>query len=147
MEGLQQLIVDTDCGIDDFASLVFLKRRKVFPIAVTLCHGNVGMREARAAALLLFPSRIVFEGCSSPLVAGAARVAQWPGHGKDGLGDERERIAALLGSTEEDDQSNKAVHAASKIVDVCRAAADGSVSILGLGPLTNIALVCFGWCA
>ncbi len=144
-----QFIFDTDCGMDDFLALLFLKRSGFRPEAVTLCHGNVSMVAAREQASLLFDREIVFDGCLGPLVCRSDKEVEcWAGHGVDGLGGERVQIEALLqadanGQTpqqEEEDHGQTRQAAAVRIAEICESAEEGAVVLLALGPLTNIAL-------
>jgi purine nucleosidase len=144
-----QFIFDTDCGMDDFLALLFLKRSGFRPTAVTLCHGNVSMIAARAQASLLFDRKILFDGCLGPLVCRSDKEVEcWAGHGVDGLGGERAQIEALLqaeakGQTpqqQQEDHRQVRQSAAVRIAEICASAEEGGVVLLALGPLTNIAL-------
>jgi len=130
----RRLIIDTDPGVDDAVSILLaLKSPEVRVEALTVVGGNVeaeyGMRNALALLELAKRDDIpVALGSRKPLLRLplTARVA----HGSNGMGDVDLPVP------------RKAVidqHAIDYMIDTVRAA-PGQVSILGLGPLTNIAL-------
>ncbi|BBH07674.1 uridine-ribohydrolase 1 [Prunus dulcis] len=154
----EKLIIDTDPGIGEFfrfislvfavlcvpipASILCLVAEKVWEkgkrivgsLGLTTIFGNVTTEDATRNALLLceiagHPSLPVAEGSPEPLKGGRPRVADFI-HGSDGLGNiflpppERKQI--------EKSASEFLVDMVSKY--------PGEVSILALGPLTNLAL-------
>lgn len=130
-----RVIVDTDPGIDDAMALLFLRgRRDVSIEALTTVFGNGGVAiTARNASYLV--QRF---GLAVPVHAGAdvplempRRVLATHVHGADGFGDTD--VAAGYSPVVEKES------AADAIVRLVRSA-PGEISILALGPLTNLAL-------
>ncbi|KAI5319108.1 PREDICTED: uridine nucleosidase [Prunus dulcis] len=131
----EKLIIDTDPGIDDtIAILMAFQTPELEVLGLTTIFGNVTTEDATRNALLLceiagHPSLPVAEGSPEPLKGGRPRVADFI-HGSDGLGNiflpppERKQI--------EKSASEFLVDMVSKY--------PGEVSILALGPLTNLAL-------
>ncbi|WP_404712970.1 nucleoside hydrolase [Sphingomonas sp. MMS24-J13] len=130
-----RLILDTDPGIDDAMTFAFLRGREDVTIrAITTVYGNVDVGIATRNALFL-ADRF---GIDAPVHAGAAgplatprRPAPAHVHGLDGFGDTRvaDRFAAEAAEG----------NAAEAIVRLVRAE-PGAISILAIGPLTNLAL-------
>jgi purine nucleosidase len=132
------VVVDTDCGIDDFAALALLSRSSVAVDSVLVGFGNVSVARGVAAASLLFPTR-VHAGCEQPLVSHGKALAPWPGHGSDGLGEQFQAVSKLLGSASMLEPA-PLEHAAARLVSVCRSSAPRSLALLLLGPCTNVAV-------
>jgi inosine-uridine nucleoside N-ribohydrolase len=131
---VERLIVDTDPGIDDAAALLFaLASPEVQIDLITTVFGNVSVEQATTNALRLLalasPDGIpVHRGASKPL-RGTAKFAAHI-HGSDGLGD----IEWPQRRTELADG-----HATGAIIrHVTRH--PGEITVMALGPLTNIAL-------
>ena len=134
-EAVRQLIVDTDPGIDDAMALLFLQAMPRTRIAaITSVFGNAAVdvttRNARYLAERF--------GIDAPVHAGAAqplRIPRRPSpvhvHGGDGLGD----AAALPGAGP--GAAGRPAH--EHMVELIRAQ-PGAISVLALGPLTNLAL-------
>jgi inosine-uridine nucleoside N-ribohydrolase len=131
----RRVIFDTDPGVDDAMALFFLLRSPELTLdAVTTVYGNVDVEQTTRNALILLdvagrPDIPVAAGVGSPLMrprhlSGAAV------HGDNGLG------GAELPSP-----SRGAVpqRAAELIVERVMAA-PGEITIIAVGPLTNIAL-------
>jgi purine nucleosidase len=122
------VVIDTDPGIDDSLALI-LAARAARLLAVSVSYGNTTLHNATRNA------RLVLEraGSAAPVFAGADRPLQRPlvtakeTHGTDGLGDHRLPPAAPVRPTP------------ASIVDAVRAAG-GPVTLVTLGPLTNLAL-------
>jgi purine nucleosidase len=141
-EPLREIIVDTDPGIDDAMALLFLQAMPSVRIAaITTIFGNaevdVTTRNARYLAGRFGLAAPVFRGASQPL-----RIARRPSpihvHGRDGLGDAGALLdTALAASTAGPTAATKPAH--QRIVELLRER-PGRVSILALGPLTNLAL-------
>ncbi|KAG2582325.1 hypothetical protein PVAP13_6KG103300 [Panicum virgatum] len=116
----EMLIIDTDPGVDDsVAIMAFQSPGAVQVLGLTTIFGNCTMERATRNALILcekagHPEIPAAEGSSEPLKGGKPHVADFV-HGSDGLG-----------NIELPDPSIKKF--------------PGEVSVLALGPLTNIAL-------
>ncbi len=129
------LIIDTDPGQDDaVALLVALASPEFEVLGITTVAGNVPLARtqvnARKVCELAGRTDVpVFAGCSRPMVR-ALRTAEEV-HGVTGLDgpDLPEPTMAL-----------EPRHAVDWLVDTLMAAADASVTICPVGPLTNIAM-------
>jgi pyrimidine-specific ribonucleoside hydrolase len=131
------IVIDTDPGVDDAVALMLaLASPEVELKAVTTVFGNVPLdaTTANAGRLLALCDR-----ADIPLAAGAARplvhpqrelAAEW--HGSDGLGG---RAATLPTPAAPDART-----AVELLADVLRAS-DRPVTLVPVGPLTNIALL------
>ncbi len=145
----RHVIIDTDCGIDDAVALdLMLCSRDVVVCAVTVVYGNVPLPAAALAAQLVIGHRVtdtaqhppVFLGCSKSLM-GHAPLSSWPGHGDDGLGGASEVLRGLLSARDPPPQTlaSQKQHASVAMCDLARTSAV-PVTLLALGPLTNIAV-------
>lgn len=130
----RKIVIDTDPGIDDaVAILLALKSPEFDVLGITTVAGNIGIRTTtrNAGRILALESR-----AEVPVVAGSSVPLVRPGrdasdiHGNDGLGGIAfpEPLAEPAGED--------AVAWLARTLDVQEA---GSVDILALGPLTNIA--------
>jgi pyrimidine-specific ribonucleoside hydrolase len=131
------IVIDTDPGVDDAVAIMLaLASPEVELKAVTTVFGNVALdaTTANAGRLLALCDRT-----DVPLAVGAARplvhpqrelAAEW--HGGDGLGG---RAATLPAPT-----APEARTAVELLADVLRTS-DQPVTLVPLGPLTNIALL------
>ncbi len=131
-----RLIIDTDAGIDDAQAIMMaLAYPGVTIEAITCVTGNVHVNNVvpNVCTVLDVMRRDVpvYRGAERPL------VADWKPeehvHGKDGLGDWRDRPATTRRIETE--------HAANALVRLANAA-PGEYTLVALGPLTNIALAC-----
>ncbi len=128
------LIVDTDPGIDDAASLFWILSQDRFDLkAITVVNGNIGLDGCvmNALRILEVAKRTdvpVFRGSYRPIMKGPMD-ASWI-HGRDGLGD------AGLPMPKMHESYGYAPAEIARIV----AMSDEPVTILALAPLTNIAL-------
>ena len=128
------LIIDTDPGIDDAASIFWVLASRRFDVkALTITHGNVGMEKCTLNALRLLeaagrPDIPVYKGAAAPILR--PRISAEFAHGSDGMGDSG-MPAPILTAAEG--------HAANRIVEIARAA-QSPVTILAIGPITNVAL-------
>ncbi|XP_057535080.1 uridine nucleosidase 1 [Amaranthus tricolor] len=131
----EKLIIDTDPGIDDsMAILMAFQTREVEIIGLTTIFGNVMTENASRNALLLCeiaerPDIPVAEGSPGPLKGGIPRVADFV-HGSDGLGN-----IHLSPPNAKKIEKNAAEFLVDKVSEY-----PGEISILALGPLTNLAL-------
>lgn len=129
------LIIDTDPGIDDAASIFWvLANRDRFDVkALTITHGNVGVDKCAQNALRLVeaagcPDIPVYKGAVAPMLR--PRINAEFAHGSDGMGDSGMPEPALTVAEG---------RAAARIVEIARAS-ETPVTILALGPITNVAL-------
>ncbi|KAG2332668.1 hypothetical protein Bca52824_003848 [Brassica carinata] len=131
----EKLIIDTDPGIDDsMAIMMAFQTPELEILGLTTVFGNVSTQDATRNALLLcetagFPDVPVAEGSSEPLKGGIPRVADFV-HGKNGLGD----VSVPLPSR------NKCERSAAEFLVEKVSEYPGEVTILALGPLTNLAI-------
>ncbi|KAJ0262150.1 Uridine nucleosidase 1 [Hirschfeldia incana] len=131
----EKLIIDTDPGIDDsMAIMMAFQTPELEILGLTSVFGNVSTQDATRNALLLceiagFPDVPVAEGSSEPLKGGIPRVADFV-HGKNGLGD----VSVPLPSRTKCEKS-AAEFLVEKVTEY-----PGEVTILALGPLTNLAI-------
>ncbi|MGV9384212.1 nucleoside hydrolase [Nonomuraea sp. NPDC003707] len=131
---MRRLVVDTDTGIDDAHTLLYLAGRPDAEIvAITSVFGNCTEDDATrnigyVSRLLGLDGVPIARGAAEPL-RGAAHIAGYV-HGKDGLGD--------LGL----DRPVPDVTAESGAELLVRLANEqpGELDLLALGPLTNLAL-------
>ncbi|KAK1562606.1 hypothetical protein Q3G72_014726 [Acer saccharum] len=135
LSGSSKLIIDTDPGIDDsMAIFMAFQTPEVEILGLTTIFGNVTTEDATRNALLLCeiagrPDIPVAEGSLEPLKGGKPCVADFA-HGADGLGN----INLPPAKAKKSDKS-----ASEFLVDKVTEY-PGEVSILALGPLTNLAL-------
>lgn len=130
----QTMIIDTDTASDDAVALVIaLRHPDVEVVAITVVAGNVPLDQGVQNALYT----VELCGSTAPVHAGAAaplsrslRTAQNV-HGRDGMGDiglpVHGRTPASLDGVE-------------ALVREINARPSGSVTLVTLGPLTNVAL-------
>jgi len=129
----RSVIIDTDPGIDDaLAILLALASSELDVIGLTTVFGNASVADTTRNALSILEqagsSVSVFPGASAPL---RRPLKPFPVqvHGKDGLGDVG--LADPVKGTED-------LPAEAFLVETVRSR-PGEVSIIALGPLTNIA--------
>lgn len=129
----QKVIVDTDPGIDDaLAIFIALVSAELEVIGLTTVCGNIGIATTTRNA-----GRILALGQRSdvPVLGGSAKPLVGPGfdtadiHGNDGLG----------GVTFPEPETEEKGDAIEWLSSTLRHAPAGSIDILALGPLTNIA--------
>ncbi|CAA0814314.1 Uridine nucleosidase 1 [Striga hermonthica] len=131
----EKIIIDTDPGIDDsMAILMAFQSPDLEILGLTTIFGNVTTENATRNALVLceLARRVdvpVAEGNHEPLKRGPPRIADFV-HGSNGLGD----ISISL------PKSKKSKKSASEFLVDKVSEYPGEVSILALGPLTNLAL-------
>jgi len=129
-------IYDTDPGVDDAVALHFaVESRDIELVGITTIFGNNTIDITTKNALFLKEKLgitcPIARGCATPLVI-APNPPSVVAHGKNGLGD------AFDVNTEGQCDPR---HAAQFIIDTVRAN-PGEISIIAVGPLTNLALAC-----
>ena len=129
----QQLLIDTDPGVDDaLAILMAASHPHAHIAALTITAGNVGLSHTLSNTLKLCEvaniDAPVFPGAAVPLVATPEDAAYV--HGKDGFGDTGYTRASRTADTE---------HAALAMLRLSREQS-GVLTFVMLGPLTNLAL-------
>ena len=130
-----RLVVDTDTASDDAVALLLAAASGLAELeAVTTVAGNVPVEQATRNALItleLVDSQApVYAGCERPLVR-PLETAQNV-HGQDGMGDVGLPEPAGRASTK---------HATDELLELADRA-PGTLTLVTLGPLTNIA-ICF----
>lgn len=130
---MRRFLIDTDTGSDDAVALVMaLKHPDVTVEAVTIVAGNVPLEQGAQNALYtleLCGSTVpVFRGAGTPLLCPAVGAEEV--HGLDGMGD----IGLPLSGREP-----APGHAVDVLVERINAS-PGELTLVALGPLTNVAL-------
>ncbi|MDX1980888.1 MAG: nucleoside hydrolase [Bryobacteraceae bacterium] len=138
--GAERIVIDTDCGFfgDDGTTLVMLLRRPgLFRVeAITIVSGNVWARQSAGYVreilkLLKRPRLPVYLGAQMPLVRTAAMAAA-------------EKDVEFRGAFAEKqpDRMPAGVRAENAVSYLIRTieANPGEITLVGLGPLTNIAM-------
>ena len=132
----KKIIIDTDPGVDDAMAILFaLKSPELDVVGLTTIFGNVYTPQGVENALRLVelagrPDIPVAHGAELPLVAPLESVADFV-HGSDGLGNTNP--PRPRGHPD-------GRPAAQFIVDTVMAAQPGEITLVPLGPLTNLAL-------
>ncbi|MEV4311167.1 nucleoside hydrolase [Actinocrispum sp. NPDC049592] len=133
---MRRLIIDTDPGVDDaFAIALACASPEVDLLAVTTVAGNIGIEHTTRNALNI----LALCGREDvPVAAGAHRPFSRPvrgddAHGNDGLGGHAYAIPASTAVVDKRD-------AVTLLKDMLEAS-DEPVTIVAIGPLTNIALL------
>lgn len=135
---LHRIIYDTDPGIDDALALVFQALHPdIELVGITSVFGNADIDTTTANALYLAqrfaPGVPVVRGAAAPL----RRPAPLPIphiHGKDGLGEiQRDHVSGREDGREDGRKAHRF------IVEMVRAH-PGEITLLAVGPLTNLAL-------
>lgn len=130
----EKIIIDTDPGIDDaFAIFYALRSSEIEVLGLTTVYGNAPIAQTTHNALAL----VERAGVACPVARGAEEPLEidcrpYPAmvHGEDGLGGVSP--ATVSGSVVEE-------HAVDFIIQAARAN-PGDVTLVPIGPLTNIAL-------
>jgi purine nucleosidase len=129
-----KIILDCDPGIDDALAIAFAHGHPDIELAgITTVAGNVGLTKTTANALAVCEfigagSTPVTAGCAGPLLRPALDAREV--HGDSGLG------GAILPPAVAPPAPG---HAIDYLIDTLRAA-PGEITLVGTGPLTNIAL-------
>ncbi|KAI3725227.1 hypothetical protein L1987_65007 [Smallanthus sonchifolius] len=131
-----KIIIDTDPGIDDsMAIMMAFQTPNLEILGLTTIFGNVSTKDATRNTLLLCEMAgrhgvPVAEGNSRPLKGGEPETVEFV-HGSDGLGN----------VNLPDPKSKKADISASEFLVDKVSQYPGEISILALGPLTNLAMI------
>lgn len=136
MTGRRRFLIDTDTASDDAVALLLaLRDPAVEVVAITVVAGNVPLD--RAVQNALYTVELAGASDSVPVYAGAAVPLARPlftaefVHGQDGMGD----IGLPLSG-----RTPAAGDAVEVLVDTIAAAEPGTLTLVTLGPLTNVAL-------
>jgi len=131
------VLIDTDAGVDDALALILALRSPELEVkAITTVAGNVQVRHCTRNVMAILDQLhigsdfIVAEGASKPLVRSLFTAPEV--HGADGFGNVRPKKGS--------GRSSSSLAATRVIADACRKWGRG-LTIIALGPLTNIALV------
>ncbi|CAI9263279.1 unnamed protein product [Lactuca saligna] len=130
-----KIIIDTDPGIDDSMALMMaFETPNLEIVGLTTTFGNVSTKDATRNALILcelagHPGVPVAEGNPGPLKGGEPQINDFV-HGLDGLGN----------INLPDPKSKKVELSASEFLVDKVSQYPGEISILALGPLTNLAM-------
>ncbi len=132
-----RLIIDTDAGVDDSqAILMAFAQPHVTVEAITTVTGNVHVEKVNRNIFTLLDLAgqdvPVYQGADQPLVPGYWE-AEESIHGSDGLGDYKQRRPTK--------RQLEAEHAAFALIRMANEA-PRQLTLVALGPLTNIALAC-----
>jgi len=132
---MHKVIYDTDPGVDDAMAFVFQTLHpQIELLGVTSVFGNSTIETTTRNALYLAgrfaPGVPVARGAAAPVKCAAPAPVDWI-HGKDGLGN------TGLRSSDESALDSRPAHRF--IVDMVRASPH-EVTLLAVGPLTNLAL-------
>ena len=131
----KRVIIDTDPGVDDAHAIIFALLCDAFRVeAITTVHGNVDIETATRNALYLVETLgrsdiPVYRGAARALVGGDP-VFSSVLHGEDGLGN-----TGLARPTIRRQQAPAVTALIDRVL-----AAPGEISLLVLGPHTNVAL-------
>lgn len=131
----RKFLIDTDTASDDAVALLMaLRDPSVEVLAITVVAGNVPLDQGVQNALYT----VEVAGASVPVYAGFDRPLVQPlhtaqvVHGQDGMGD----IGLPIGG-----RQPAAGHAVDVLADLIRAHEPGELTLVTLGPLTNIAVL------
>ncbi len=128
-----KLIIDTDAGVDDAQAIMLaLSDPAVDVLAITTLTGNVHIRQVNPNVLTILEIMNrdvpVYAGIDRPLIQPWEDAAEF--HGGDGLGNFRDRPPLTRALADE--------HAVPALLRLSREY-DGELTLIALGPLTNIA--------
>ncbi|MBP0986112.1 MAG: nucleoside hydrolase [Oscillospiraceae bacterium] len=133
------VIIDTDMGVDDaYSVMLALSSSKMNVLGITTSYGNVTAEAATLNAikiLELLEKRVrVAKGASGPLFGKTRKYSNSRGafiHGRDGLGNKGYSLSEPVHIEVESDAVDYMAELIKK--------AESKVTIVALGPLTNIA--------
>ena len=129
----KRIVIDTDCGVDDaIAIMICFASPEVEVLGITTVAGNVGLDHVvdNVLRLLTFTGRQrvpVYRGASRPLVAAVKGAEDI--HGANGFGNV---IIPEARARERAERAPQALHALAQ--------AHPGLTLLTLGPLTNVAM-------
>ncbi|WP_285769089.1 nucleoside hydrolase [Peribacillus sp. SI8-4] len=132
---MKPIIFDVDTGIDDALAMAYaLHSPELEVLGFTTCFGNVAVEDATRNTLAVLEKLDrhipVFSGASQTLKRGEKQKYPKHVHGEDGLGNTRKEVPILQAS------QGKAVDF---IIDQVKSRPN-EITIIAVGPLTNIAL-------
>eukprot|EP00035_Acanthoeca_spectabilis_P013050 m.237034 g.237034 ORF g.237034 m.237034 type:complete len:228 (-) comp15789_c0_seq9:148-831(-) len=143
-----RLLIDTDAGTDDAQAIVTALRVPNASIeAITTVHGNCAEAQVRqnvAKLLRAMDSSVpVHRGAAYPLMSKGKpgpNALSW--HGADGFGESALPDVAVAGGGGEQggEDAGKAENTAAVVIARLAQQNPGEITLLALGPLTNIAL-------
>ena len=130
---MNRIIIDTDTGVDDAQAILMAFGHEDTKVeAITSVSGNVDVEKTTANVLKVLDIAgqdvPVYPGCALPLVNPPMHASMV--HGEDGLGD------CGIPASARKPESKHAVHA---LIDMANTH-PGELSIVAIGPLTNIAV-------
>ncbi|MCS5714167.1 nucleoside hydrolase [Herbiconiux sp. CPCC 205716] len=132
------LIIDTDTAQDDAIALLFGLLDPAADLrAITIVAGNVGFEQQVANALLTVAAagrsdeRLVHRGCVRPMMREWTSAEGVHGDGIGGLVGPEDAVNGRVGEVSDE-------HAVDALIRLC-AEAPGEVTVVAIGPLTNIA--------
>lgn len=130
---MNRIIIDTDAGVDDAQAILMAFGHEGTKVeAITTVSGNVDVEKTTANVLKVLDIAKqdvpVHPGCALPLVNSPMHASMV--HGEDGLGD------CGIPTSARKPEDKHAVHA---LIDMANAH-PGKLSIVAIGPLTNIAI-------
>ncbi|XP_067841908.1 nucleoside hydrolase-like [Heptranchias perlo] len=132
----KMLLLDVDCGVDDAqAMMMVLAAPNVQILGITCCHGNTSIENVckNVLRVLKLCQRLeipVYRGANIALLG--ERLHDPAYHGKDGLGDVPDPDAPGLDYIKDEHAVNAMIRIATEH--------SGQVSLIAVGPLTNVAL-------
>ena len=144
------VLVDTDCGVDDAQALVILLRAhelgNICLVGITCVAGNVPLDKVERNVCAVLDTCgghaargiPVFVGADRPLVAPLVTAEEW--HGNDGLGDCDAAVSVDTTRVMRDEHAAEAIHRLAREWSVGGPRNGGGLTICTLGPLTNLAL-------
>ncbi|MFA6005400.1 MAG: nucleoside hydrolase [Patescibacteria group bacterium] len=127
---MNQIIIDTDPGVDDALAIALACLSKLNVVALTTVYGNVNIADSTRNALTILSvinkKVSVYQGASKPLINNAIKAQS---HGEKGLGG----FATKLNWQKSRRSARKYLE------DTFGSAADTSITLVCIGPATNIA--------
>jgi inosine-uridine nucleoside N-ribohydrolase len=130
---MKKILIDTDCGVDDaVAIMIALTSPQLQVLGLTTVNGNVGVNQVTENVLRLLPflgrgEVPVYRGASRPLIAQSHHAAGV--HGSNGFGD-----------VELPETGKRAENAGAPDSLVAVARENPGLTLVALGPLTNVAM-------
>ena len=145
---VRRVWLDVDCGVDDAQALALLalaqRRGRAEVVGVSAVAGNVALDQVlvnteRVMKVLHLDTGLLYVGAAEPMLGQAMEHTDF--HGDDGLGDvpDHAPLPTAIGCV----PNPSGIHAAVALAQAAaRCAADGGpkLSLVAVGPLTNVAL-------